>query len=84
MVWFIVDVVVYIVLFYLIIKIGVFNFIYFVLVGYVMRLVCYVFIINIWCFFFFEVLLGLIFVGGWVGFVVFIVYNFVEGVFVIL
>lgn len=84
MVWFIVDVVVYIVLFYLIIKIGVFNFIYFVLVGYVIRLVCYVFIINIWCFFFFEVLLGLIFVGGWVGFVVFIVYNFVEGVFVIL
>ena len=73
------DVVVYTVSPHLITKIGVLNLIYLVLVGYVTRLACYVFITNTWCFLFLEVLSGLTSAGGWAGFVAFIAYNSVEG-----
>lgn len=72
------DVVVYTVSPHLITKIGVLNLIYLVLVGYVTRLGCYVFITNTWCFLFLEVLSGLTSAGGWAGFVTFIAYNSVE------
>ena len=73
------DVVVYTVSPHLITKIGALNLIYLVLVGYVTRLACYVFITNTWCFLFLEVLSGLTSAGGWAGFVAFIAYNSVEG-----
>lgn len=73
------DVVVYTVSPHLITKIGVLNLIYLVLVGYITRLACYVFITNTWCFLFLEVLSGLTSAGGWAGFVAFIAYNSVEG-----
>lgn len=73
------DVVVYTVSPHLITKIGVLNLIYLVLVGYVTRLACYVFITNTWCFLVLEVLSGLTSAGGWAGFVAFIAYNSVEG-----
>ena len=73
------DVVVYTVSPHLITKIGVLNLIYLVLVGYVTRLACYVFITNTWCFLFLEILSGLTSAGGWAGFVAFIAYNSVEG-----
>lgn len=73
------DVVVYTVSPHLITKIGVLNLIYLVLVCYVTRLACYVFITNPWCFLLLEVLSGLTSAGGWAGFVTFIAYNSVEG-----
>lgn len=73
------DVVVYTVSPHVITKIGVLNLIYLVLVCYVTRLACYVFITNPWCFLPLEVLSGLTSAGGWAGFVTFIAYNSVEG-----
>lgn len=73
------DVVVYTVSPHLITKIGVLNLIYLVLVCYVTRLACYVFVTNTWCFLLLEVLSGLTSAGGWAGFVTFIAYNSVEG-----
>lgn len=73
------DVLVYTASPHLITKIGVLNLIYLVLVGYVTRLACYVFITNAWYFLFLEILSGLTSAGGWAGFVAFIAYNSVEG-----
>lgn len=73
------DVVVYTVSPHIITKIGVLNLIYLVLVCYVTRLACYVFITNPWCFVALELLSGITSAGGWAGFVTYIAYNSVEG-----
>lgn len=73
------DVIVYTISPRLITKIGVQNLIYLVLVGYVTRLACYMFITSPWYFLPLELLSGLTSAGGWAAFVAYIAYHSVEG-----
>ena len=73
------DVIVYTLSPRLITKIGVQNLIYLVLVGYIARLSCYMFITSPWYFLPLELLSGLTSAGGWATFVAYIAYHSVEG-----
>lgn len=73
------DVIVYTISPRIIIKIGVQNFIYLILVGYVIRLACFMLITTPWVFIPLELLSGLTSAGGWAAFVAYIACHSVEG-----